>query len=73
MPAESDKVKADITLEINESHPISNKLKELYENKDNESLAKYTKVLYNQARLLSGLNVDNAAELTDIICNLMSK
>lgn len=73
MPAEADKVKADITLEINESHPISNKLKELYKNKDNESLAKYTKVLYNQARLLSGLNVDNAAELTDIICNLMSK
>lgn len=73
MPAETDKVKADITLEINENHPISNKLKELYKDKNNEELTKYTKILYNQARLLSGLTVDNASELTDIICEMISK
>ena len=73
MPAESEKVKADVILEINNEHPVSDKIKELYKNGKKEELAKYTKVLYNQARLLSGLNVDNASELTDLICELLSK
>ena len=73
MPTEDDKVKADVTLEINENHEISNKLKELYENDNKEELAKYAKVLYNSARLLSGLNVDNARELTDLICEMIAK
>ena len=73
MPTEGDKVKADVILEINNNHAISKKLKELYDNHDLEELAKYTKVLYNQARLLSGLNVDNASELTDLICTMISK
>ena len=73
MPTEDDKVKADVTLEINENHEISNKLKELYKEDNKEELAKYTKVLYNSARLLSGLNVDNARELTDLICEMISK
>ena len=73
MPAESEKVKADITLEINENHEISKKLKELYKDGNKEELAKYSKVLYNTARLLSGLNVDNASELTDLICDMISK
>lgn len=65
-------VKAEIVLEINESHPIADKLKELYEN-DKEKLADYTKILYNQARLIEGLSVDNPTELTNLICDLMSK
>ena len=73
MPASEEKVKADIILEINNNHKISKKLKELYENKDEEELKKYTKVLYNEARLLSGLPVDNPSELTDLICDILSK
>ena len=73
MPAESDKVKAETILEINDSHPISAKLKKLYEEDNKEVLAKYTKVLYNQARLLSGLDIDNPSELTDLICEMIAK
>lgn len=67
-----DEIKADIVLEINEKHPIADKLKALYEN-DKDSLADYTKILYNQARLIEGLSIDNPTELTNLICNLMSK
>ena len=73
MPNEGEKVKADTILEINEKHPLSDKLKELYKDKKQDELAKYTKVLYNSARLLSGLNVENASELTDLICEMISK
>ena len=73
MPTENDKVKADTILEINDNHEISKKLKELYKDNNKEELAKYTKVLYNQARLLSGLDVDNPSELTDLICEMIAK
>ena len=53
MPTENDKVKADTILEINDNHEISKKLKELYKDNNKEALAKYTKVLYNQARLFN--------------------
>jgi molecular chaperone HtpG len=67
-----EEVKADIVLEINEKHPISEKLKELYIS-DKDLLADYTKILYNQARLIEGLSIDNPTELTNLICDLMSK
>ena len=67
-----EEVKADIVLEINEKHPISEKLKELYIS-DKDLLADYTKILYNQARLIEGLSIDNPTELTNLICDMMSK
>ena len=73
MPASSEKVKAETILEINNNHEISKKIKSLYESKNAEELEKYTKVLYNQARLLSGLPIDNPSELTDLICEILSK
>ena len=71
MPA-VDKVKAEIVLEINESHPIAAKLQELYKN-DKDILQKYTKILYDQARLIEGLSIENPTELTNLVCDLMSK
>ena len=73
MPTGEDKVKAEVILEINDNHAISKKIKKLYRDKNNEELSKYTKVLYNQARLLSGLTVDNPSELADLICDLIAK
>ena len=70
MPTE-EKIKASAILEINESHPIANKLKELYKN-DKEELKKYTKVLYAQARLIEGLPLDNPTEISNIICDMIS-
>ena len=69
---DQEKVKAEVVLEINEEHPIADKLKDLYES-DKSELEKYTKVLYNQARLIEGLEIENPTELTSLICDLMSK
>ena len=49
------------------------KLKELYKDGKIDELEKYSKILYNQARLISGLSVDNPSEITNIICELISK
>ena len=67
-----EKIKANLVLEINENHEISNKLKELYEN-NKEELEKYTKVLYSQARLIEGLPIENPTEISNLICEIISK
>ena len=67
-----ENVKADVVLEINGSHPIAEKLEKLYKN-DKEQLAIYTKILYNQARLIEGMTIENPTELTNAICDLLSK
>lgn len=65
-------IKAKTILEINANHPITNKLKDLY-NTDKEALKDYTKVLYAQARLIEGLTIDNPTELSNLICKIMTK
>ena len=72
MPVGGEDVKADIVLEINEKHPIADKLKDLYIS-DKDALVDYTKILYNQARLIEGLSIENPTELTNLICDMMSK
>ena len=71
MPGD-DIINAEVILEINESHPISKKIKELYKN-DKEELKKVTKILYNEARLIEGLTVDNPTEMSNLICDIISK
>ena len=68
--AEDQNIKAEIVLEINKDHPIAAKLSELYEN-DRDKLAKYSKILFNEAKLISGLSVDDPTELCDLISELM--
>lgn len=65
-------IQAKTLLEINEKHPIANKLKSLYES-DKDELKKYTKILYAQAKLIEGLNIDNPTEISNMICELISK
>ena len=66
------KVKAQTALEINDSHPIAQKIKELYVN-DKEALRKYTQVLYAQARLKEGLPVENPTQISNFICEIIAK
>lgn len=68
----SQNIKATMILEINETHPIAEKLKELYKN-DKEELKKYSKILYNGARLIEGLSIENPTEFSNAICELISK
>ena len=67
-----EQVKAQTVLEINKNHPIVAKLKELY-NTDKEQLKDYTKILYSQARLIEGLAIENPTEISNLVCNLISK
>lgn len=65
-------VKAETILEINENHKIKEKLETLYkENK--EELYKYAKVLYDMARLIDGLEIENPTEISNLICDIMTK
>ena len=68
----NEDVKAQVVLEVNKDHPIANKLKELNET-DTDTLERYTKVLYDRARLIEGLTVENPTELSNLICDLMLK
>ncbi len=73
MPGVGDnKVKAQLSLEINAEHPIAEKLKALYEN-DKETLADYAKLLYGEACLISGAGIDNPVEHSNLVCRLMTK
>ena len=40
---------------------------------DKDELKKYTQILYAQARLIEGLNIENPTELSNLICEVMSK
>lgn len=71
MPTD-EKIKASTILEINERHPIAQKLKDLYQ-KDKDELKEYTKILYAQARLIEGLPIDNPTEISNLICTELSK
>ena len=68
--AEGQNIKAETVLEINMEHPIKDKLLSLYES-DKDKLAEYSKILYAQARLINGLSLENPAEISDLVCNLM--
>ncbi len=70
MPTD-EHVNASVILEINESHPIAAKLKDLY-NSDKEEFKKYSKVLYAQARLIEGLTLDNPTEISNLMCDIMT-
>lgn len=71
MPTDN-KIKANTILEINSEHKIVDKLNDLYKN-DKDELAKYTKILYAQARLIEGLTIDNPTEFSNLVCDLISK
>lgn len=68
----NDNIKADKVLEINESHSIADKLKTLYET-DKDALKNYAKVLYAEARLIEGLSIDDPTEISNLICEYLSK
>ncbi len=69
MPNGAD-VQADKVLEINVNHDVFQSLKSAQE-KDQEKLALYTNLLYNQALLIEGLPVGDPVEFTNDICKIM--
>ena len=71
MPTDQS-INAKIILEINSSHKIADKLKKLYKS-DKEKFNEYTKILYSQSRLIEGLSIENPTEISNLICDLLSK
>ena len=69
---EANPIRAQLVLEINIDHPIAEKMKAMFVS-DKDELAKFSKVLYAHARLISGLSVDNPTELSNLVCDLMLK
>ena len=70
MPGGSNGVKAQLVLEINSDHAIAEKLLRLFA-EDKDKLQKYTKILYNEARLVSGLEIENPTEFADMVSELL--
>lgn len=70
--AELGMVKANKILEVNAEHPIYAKLKAAFE-ADKDSVADYAEVLYQSARLVAGLPVEDASGLTDKLFALLAK
>jgi len=69
MPDAKD-YKADKILEINVEHEVFLSLTQAY-SEDRDKLAIYSDLLYNQARLIEGLPVDDPVEFSNNICRLM--
>ena len=71
MPNDNN-IKAQMVLEINKNHPIAEKIKTLYkENKD--ELKNYTKILFAEAKLIEGMQIENPTEISNLICDIISK
>ena len=70
MPNSDGKVKADKILEISSTHKILDKLNTLYK-EDKEILKKYCVILYEQGRLLEGLNIEDLSSFVDAITEIM--
>ncbi|UTR16958.1 molecular chaperone HtpG [Salipaludibacillus sp. LMS25] len=68
---DNQNVQAEKILEINANHGIFNALEHALKN-DKEKLKLYTNVLYNQARLIEGLPVEDPVEFTNDICKIMA-
>jgi molecular chaperone HtpG len=70
MMQDNQNVKADKILEINPNHEVFQSLKSAFET-DQEKLALYTKLLYNQALLIEGLPLQDPVAFTNDICKVM--
>lgn len=69
MPAQ-EKIKAQRVLEINASHPIFQRLQELYA-KDKDRLKLYAEVLYDQALLIEGISLEDPSDFSQKLCQLL--
>ena len=71
MPTD-EKVQAECVLEINAKHPVLEKLKKEYD-ADKDTVRKYAALLYDQARLIEGLPIEDPVEFSNTVCELMTK
>ena len=63
-------MKATRILEINPNHPIFEALQKLY-GRDKDKVKDYADLLYDQALLIEGFDLDDPISFSNKICNLM--
>lgn len=70
MPTDQ-KVTSEKVLELNADHPVFNALREAFSANDTEKLNAYSTILYEQARLIEGLSVEDPVAYANNVCALM--
>ncbi|TGA95934.1 molecular chaperone HtpG [Sporolactobacillus shoreae] len=68
----NEQVKADKILELNTNHEVFKALKAAFDLNDEKKVSLYTNLLYNQALLVEGLQVQDPVAFANDICQLMS-
>ncbi|MEF2654823.1 MAG: molecular chaperone HtpG [Eggerthellaceae bacterium] len=68
---DGDQVKSDRVLELNAQHPVFAALKKAFEEKDDEKVASYARVLYDQALITEGLPIDDPVAYTQAVYKFM--
>lgn len=71
MPGAEDKVKANKVLELNPNHAVYGKIKAAVA--AGEDVSDYAEVLYQSARLVSGLSVEDPTAVVDKVFALLAK
>ena len=74
MPDEQARnAKAEKILELNASHPIFGKIKQLYADGNKDKVADYADILYSQALLIEGMPIDDPVGFTNKMCGIMAE
>ena len=71
MPGAENAPKSEKVLEINADHPIFATLQALQEKGESDKLARYARILYDQALLIEGLPIDDPVAYAQAVCELM--
>lgn len=71
MPTDNH-IKADRVLELNANHPIFTTLGRLLKD-DQDKLKAYTDMLYTQALLIEGMDIEDPVSFSNAVCNLMAE
>ena len=69
---QNEKVKSEKVLEINPNHKIFAAMQKLY-SEDKEKFKDYASILYDQALLIEGMQIEDPVEFSNKICALMAE
>ena len=69
---QNEKVKSEKVLEINPNHKIFSAMQKLY-GEDKEKFKDYASILYDQALLIEGMQIEDPVEFSNKICALMAE
>ena len=69
---QNQKVTSEKVLEINPNHKIFSAMQKLFET-DKDKFKDYASILYDQALLIEGMQIDDPVEFSNKICSLMAE